>query len=57
MLVAVKGVEGQGRLFAAPGLLRPTPRRTTLVGAMTTIDLAYGRSGLTVDLPGAADVI
>ena len=24
---------------------------------MTTIDLAYGRSGLTVDLPGAADVI
>jgi len=57
MLVAVKGVEGEGRLFAAPGLLRSTPRRTTLVGAMTTIDLAYGRSGLTVDLPGAADVI
>ena len=38
-------------------LLRPTRRRTTLVSTMTTVDLAYGRSGLTVDLPGGADVI
>ena len=58
MLVAVKESKAKGACSRHTGLLRPTPRRTTLVGAMTTIDAGI-RPERTRPLtcPGAADVI